>query len=895
MRGSAARLGLLFLALAALGGFAWYLVGQRDTGERPSFESQIQGMESWWASTRRTAAAGLAQFTHKKAEAVPALVKALDDGDEEVRRNALASLQAFGSAAKPSIPKLLDLSNRDPSPAVRREALAVLAGLKAAEAGPLLITALGDPDPRTRAEAARGLGLLGSKEATPEAIEALVGLLASSQADSVRIAAVEALQAAAHDKEEVNRQLVEVVLASDPSAAVRAQVMAGLRTATYKDRVAAIIEGLDDSSPQVRLMAGGHLARIGVDDDRAIPALCQAAAKADEATDEGMAANLEQVTLQPIDSKPDDETLARRFSAVARELKAVVESKRGVSRGAALNLLSRIIATYKKTPKSYLAGPVKLGVETILERVADETEDMPFRLQAINQWTTIVAGASAAEPNETLQPSAVWLVRLAELLKSPAEPIRARAGEILVDASSKNLPDVSIRGVWKRTVPLLVEALKSDDPKTAAAALSVLQNLGPEAAASLDAVRALAAADHGPLAPAAGQAVKRIGALEDLKSKDPAVRIAAAEILGDLAWRSAPALPSLIEALKDADPKVRRAVAAALGKLGGEAGSALDPLKAQFHSETVAQVKAAALGALDRIAPQDQATIDAHLDALRDADSGVRLAGATFPNPPPTDAVVQALATALGDKTLEVGKAAAAGLVQLVGASPLVIPILFQTLGGEEDARRPIVRDALYAHIAEVTGAADYGRSLRDDRAAKRPADTTFRAIVAASLPPLDKALKSHDSDVRLLAAVFLGRLVAASRITRDASTRKALEPGLEALLATLGGDDSDVQTDVLERLKEVRLQPEAIVASLLKLLEKPGGGASMEVRGEVFDVLVELAQDARANPGALEALEDAEPVMIAVLGDQDAEVRAGAARVLAAIGAAKAKAETPK
>ncbi|MDR3619604.1 MAG: hypothetical protein P4L85_09655, partial [Paludisphaera borealis] len=129
----------------------------------------------------------------------------------------------------------------------------------------------------------------------------------------------------------------------------------------------------------------------------------------------------------------------------------------------------------------------------------------------------------------------------------------------------------------------------------------------------------------------------------------------------------------------------------------------------------------------------------------------------------------------------------------------------------------------------------------------------------------------------------------------RAPETRKALEPGLEALLATLGGDDSDVQTDVLERLKEVRLQPEAIVASLLKLLEKPGGGASMEVRGEVFDVLVELAQDARSNPGALDALKEAEPVMTAVLGDQDAEVRAGAARVLAAIGAAKAKAETPK
>ena len=60
---------------------------------------------------------------------------------------------------------------------------------------------------------------------------------------------------------------------------------------------------------------------------------------------------------------------------------------------------------------------------------------MPFRLQAINQWTTIAAGASGAGEGEALRPSAVWLVRLAEMLRSPAAPIRARAGEILVDVA----------------------------------------------------------------------------------------------------------------------------------------------------------------------------------------------------------------------------------------------------------------------------------------------------------------------------------------------------------------------------------------------------------------------------------------------------------------------------
>ena len=68
-----------------------------------------------------------------------------------------------------------------------------------------------------------------------------------------------------------------------------------------------------------------------------------------------------------------------------------------------------------------------------------------------------------------------------------------------------------------------------------------------------------------------------------------------------------------------------------------------------------------------------------------------------------------------------------------------------------------------------------------------------------------------------------------------------------------------------------------------------------MEIRAEVYDVLVALARDSRSNPGAGEALRDVEPVMTAALGDQDAEVRDGAARVLSAIGAARSNPEGRK
>lgn len=859
MRESARRFGWLFLALAVIGGVAWYVTSRRQSDVAPTFESQVQDLGSIWATTRREAASGLVRFPTKKTEAVAALTKALDDKDEEVRRNALGSLQTFGVASKPAAPRLLELAGRDPSPAVRRAALGLLAGLKSMEVVPLLLAALDDSDPKTRAEAARGLSLLGPKADAPGAVDKLLGLVGTDQPEIVRVAAVEALQALAHDKEDVNRKLVEVVLAGDPSPAVRGQVLAGLRTATYSDRVAAILGGLEDSSPPIRLMAGGHLARIGVDDERAIPALCRAALKADEATDEGMAANLEQVMFQPTEPL-SDEALASRYASAARELKAVVESKRGAVRPAALHLLTRFIASYKKTPKPYLAEPAKLGVDVILGRVADESEDMPFRIQAMNQWTTIVAGPSAPGADEALRPSAVWLLRLAELLKSKAEPIRARAAEVLVDSSAKNLDDVSIRDVWKQLVPSLVEALKSDDPKTAAAALAVLGNMGPEAAGSLEAVRALAASGEDPAAPAAREAVKRIGALEDLRSEDPAVRSAAAAILGGMGWRSLPALPSLKEALKDPDPKVQ----------------------------------AAALGALDGIVPREPSTLDAHLEALRSGEPDVRLAGARYPEPPPTDAVVQALGAVLGDSSPEVAKAAATALASLVGANPLVIPTLFQALG-ESDPRKPVVLDALFAHLADVTAMADYSRSRRDDRAANRPPDATFQAIVAAATPPLQAALRSSDPDVRMAGAAYLGRLVQASRLTREAATRKALEPGLASLLAALEGDDAEVRDDVVERLKEIRLQPSAVVAGLLELLEKPQDQVSTEVRTQVFKVLLELARDARSDPEVTDALSAAEPAATVALKDRAPEVREAATRLLAALGASAKKAETPK
>jgi HEAT repeat protein len=83
-----------------------------------------------------------------------------------------------------------------------------------------------------------------------------------------------------------------------------------------------------------------------------------------------------------------------------------------------------------------------------------------------------------------------------------------------------------------------------------------------------------------------GAAVRAVG--DALASKDPAVRVSAAQVLSvrsrdprdsealRIAWRAT--IPNLITVLRDPDHQVRRSAAAALGNLGGDASHAREPL-----------------------------------------------------------------------------------------------------------------------------------------------------------------------------------------------------------------------------------------------------------------------------------------------------------------------------
>ena len=127
------------------------------------------------ASVRLHAVQTLRRYGVDDEEAVAALMGALGDSDERVRRAAALALLAIdriGPEAKEAVPVLI-AALEDPDARVRSDAAEALGriGPGAQEAVRALTDALGDPDPRVRSRAAGALGMIG-----PEAKEAATAL-----------------------------------------------------------------------------------------------------------------------------------------------------------------------------------------------------------------------------------------------------------------------------------------------------------------------------------------------------------------------------------------------------------------------------------------------------------------------------------------------------------------------------------------------------------------------------------------------------------------------------------------------------------------------------------------------------------------------------------------------
>jgi HEAT repeat protein len=164
-------------------------------------------------SVRLKLARTLGKLRPHAPEAVPVLIDALKDDDEEVRAAATEAIGRMGAVAKDAVPTLVDLL-QDDSRNVRWAAVIALGGIgpSAEEAVPALILIVQDEDDPNRGNAALAIGKVGP--AAKDAVPSLIHLLHNGPSSS-RGAAALGLGGIGPSAEEVVPALIQALGDSD--------------------------------------------------------------------------------------------------------------------------------------------------------------------------------------------------------------------------------------------------------------------------------------------------------------------------------------------------------------------------------------------------------------------------------------------------------------------------------------------------------------------------------------------------------------------------------------------------------------------------------------------------------------------------------------------------------
>jgi hypothetical protein len=157
----------------------------------------------------------------------------------------------------------------------------------------------------------------------------------------------------------------------------------------------------------------------------------------------------------------------------------------------------------------------------------------------------------------------------------------------------------------EKAVPVLIEALSSNDLHVRFSAADVLGRIGPPAEGAIQFLWHLVGTDPQP-GDRPGEALARIGArgvealVELFHSDSPAQRAGAAHALRLAAGHSAVAVPALVGALDDSYSPVRQNAAASLGELGDASETVMASLEKTAADLSLA-VRYAARRSLDRL------------------------------------------------------------------------------------------------------------------------------------------------------------------------------------------------------------------------------------------------------------------------------------------------------
>ena len=351
---------------------------------------------------------------------------------------------------------------------------------------------------------------------------------------------------------------------------------------------------------------------------------------------------------------------------------------------------------------------------------------------------------------------------------------------------------------------------------------------------------------------------------EALDHSDAEQRSAAVDQLGDLGARARSAIPALIKALDHADDELRWRAARALGAISVTHDAA--PALTARLSDPHPLVRAHAAYALGKIGKSDEA-------------------------------IVAALAAAIGDEDAAVRRAAAGALRALPADPDVVRPIMVKMLENAEP--RAIV------HAVEALAEGGKERVPVLIEALKHPEARYWVCLILSEIgpdaetavPALIEVLADELPEVRMEASLALGKIgpAAASAVP---ALKKALDDPQQGgrytavyALGSIGSADADSELEALVEQDDAFLQMLAVwalarihpddtarTATAVPLIVAALTHDDVRLRSAAARALSELkAPPEIVGPALIAALKDAEPVVLANASDALASLGAAA------------------
>ncbi|MCC7374976.1 MAG: HEAT repeat domain-containing protein [Verrucomicrobiales bacterium] len=709
------RLGILAGLVGALLGF-----GPASAAASKSAADYARDLESGDRNVKREAAYQLSRMGREALAALPQLIKALEDDQQQVWFGAITALANLGPDAEPALPALQrELESWEPSRRDRQglQALyrtAAALGAVGQPALPSLTNDLVHARWHVRAGAAMALGYL--RPPALETIPGLLGLLGDERAEA-REAALETLVGFGGPAVE---PLVQVLKSERPMVARRSAAEAlgriGPKASSALDAVRAALES--DKETAVRVACVSALARLGGHGADVVPMLLATWRQADPPV--SAAAKRELLLVRPVRQVLMPKLLeelehgdVQRRGQVAQLLREL-----GPDSAAAVPVLIRFL---RETPAGVagdadMIAAVAATGEAGVKAALAEVERSPQGVQSTNHWvrsvlrrldgTTVpalgealshaspVTRAMALQSLAALGPAARAVSRqVIGLLTDPAPEVRAQAWTAAAACGAN--PEVLLAR--------FDDGLKDPDPEVRVAAIDGVARLGR----------------------GARSAVPKL--VDLMNGSDPRLQIRAVRALADLGQEGVSAADSVATRLTQAPPELQVELLAALGSMGTGAASTVGKLGVAAESPRH-EVRCAMLDAVGRFGESGREALGWVTNGVRDPHPAVRasaiLAWAALD--PNSDGAAGAVVESVGDGEAQVRRGSLEAAIKLGEKARAAESQLFALLKAGTD--RDLVLEAI-------------------------------RAVRPTSVPDLKNTLSDTDWKVRQMAADALSRL----------------------------------------------------------------------------------------------------------------------------------------